>query len=149
VERLRFDRNITYFLVWKLTNFDEWKCVSLLWEMNSYNHCFSHPKLHPRVVFQTFSVFNYANGFGKFFALFILAITFRVLKLATKTSRTVSKLFQATSCQKWRRSGWKHNKKNIKWFGAMFWQNWVDEKMVKFRQLSKIDHVCYLYASVH
>jgi hypothetical protein len=48
VERFWFDRIFTNFLVWKLTNFDEWKCVSLLWEMNSYKHCFSHPKVYIR-----------------------------------------------------------------------------------------------------
>jgi hypothetical protein len=41
VESFWFDKNFTNFLFWKLTNFDEWKCVSLLWEINSYNHCFS------------------------------------------------------------------------------------------------------------
>jgi hypothetical protein len=48
VESFWFDKNFTNFLVWKLTNFDEWKCVFLLWEMNSYNHCFSIPKVYIR-----------------------------------------------------------------------------------------------------
>jgi hypothetical protein len=46
VESFWFDRNFAYFLLWKLTNFDKWKCVSLLWEMNSRNHCFSLPKVY-------------------------------------------------------------------------------------------------------
>jgi hypothetical protein len=46
VESFWFDRNFANFLLWKLTNFDEWKCVSLLWEMNSYNHCFSLPNVN-------------------------------------------------------------------------------------------------------
>jgi hypothetical protein len=46
VESFWFDRNFAYFLLWKLTNFDKWKCVSLLWEMNSHNHCFSLPKVY-------------------------------------------------------------------------------------------------------
>jgi hypothetical protein len=48
VESFWFDRKFTNFLLWKLTNFDEWKCVSLLWGMNFYNHCFSHPKNYIR-----------------------------------------------------------------------------------------------------
>jgi hypothetical protein len=34
------------------------------------------------------------------------------------------------------------NKK--KWVGAMFWKNWVNEKMVKFRSLSRSDKIMYL-----
>jgi hypothetical protein len=45
-ESFWFDRNFTTFLAWKLTNFDEWKCISLLWEINSYNHYFSLPKVY-------------------------------------------------------------------------------------------------------
>jgi hypothetical protein len=48
-----------------------WMFVLLLWEINSYNHSFSHPKvyLHPRVVFLTFSVcvsFKWFAICGKF-----------------------------------------------------------------------------------
>jgi hypothetical protein len=59
VESFWFDRNFAYFLLWKLTNFDEWKFVSLLWEMNSYilqPLFFTSQNLHLRVVFLTFSV---------------------------------------------------------------------------------------------
>jgi hypothetical protein len=35
---------IAIVITLKKRNFDEWKCVSLLWEMNCYNHCFHIPK---------------------------------------------------------------------------------------------------------
>jgi hypothetical protein len=38
---------------------------------------------------------------------------------------------------------------NKKWLGAMFWQNWVNEKMVKFRPLSRPVDVRYSHISVH
>jgi hypothetical protein len=34
------------------------------------------------------------------------------------------------------------------WLEAMFWQNWVNEKMVKFRPLSRPNHVRYFHAYV-
>jgi hypothetical protein len=36
-----------------------------------------------------------------------------------------------------------------KWLGAMFWQNWVHAKMVKFRPLSISVAVRYSHVSVH
>jgi hypothetical protein len=63
-ERFWFDRNFTNFLVWKLTNFDEWKYASLLWEMNSYNHCFSHPKVY---------ISTSAGGIADFFRVWNVA----------------------------------------------------------------------------
>jgi hypothetical protein len=38
---------------------------------------------------------------------------------------------------------------NKKWLGAMFWQNWVNEKMVKFRPLPRPVDVPYFHISVH
>jgi hypothetical protein len=39
--------------------------------------------------------------------------------------------------------------KTKKWLGAMFWQNWVNEKVVKFRPLSRPEHVRYFHAYVY
>jgi hypothetical protein len=38
---------------------------------------------------------------------------------------------------------------NKKWLGAMFWQNWVNEKMVKFRPLPRPVDVRYFHIYVH
>jgi hypothetical protein len=38
---------------------------------------------------------------------------------------------------------------NKKWLGAMFWQNWVNEKMAKFRPLPRPVEVRYVHISVH
>jgi hypothetical protein len=104
-----FDRNFTNFLVWKLTNFVEWKCVSLLWEMNSYNHCFSHPKDYIRGWYSWF--FPCVREKGRF--------SLRKLNLKIQQKRSflfLPSLFShrndSFSCRKIKFSNWDFSKKN-------------------------------------
>jgi hypothetical protein len=60
--------------------------------------------------------------------------------------------YQKSVLPDFRYSMWKMKKirlKTKKWLGAMFWQNWVNEKLVKFRPLSRPVDVCYSHISVH